>query len=677
MDVDKFYREAGISEDMPKLKLAIRGTDAEGSTGQQFYGPTTIYALSPVTDTINLPYGSWQLAAIPQQGWPTTLPNIWLIRGISLLTAILLVTLILVESINQSKKNRLKEELKSANYRFTSVLDSMNAVVHVSDMETHEILYANPKAIETFGEGLVGCKCWQRFQKNRTTACDFCSNHNLIEIMQDEDPTLTEDIQNSYTGTWFHCEAQAIPWDDNRIVRLEVATDITKIKHNEKLLSDAHKVLEKSAYFDQLTNLPNRRRFTHRFEEIVAHTNLEQEQLIICYLDLDGFKQVNDNYGHAVGDKFLKMIADRLHSTMREHDVLARWGGDEFALIIKVADMDEATSLLERILGKVSDSYVCDGNQVDISTSIGVAVYSSRDNDIDTLLRQADQAMYIAKQRGKQQFCFFDADKDRKIHALQAMVGDISRAIANEEMVLYYQPKLSLSQRRIYGVEVLVRWLHPEKGLLPPVEFLPYIRGTDTQTELDWWVIEKAINQALQWQRHHVNLGVSINVSPGTLQQEDFISRLIQVLDNRQLKKGRIELEILESDVADIEKIIHVIKNLKVFNISFALDDYGTGYSSLTYLRKLPVHTVKIDQSFVRDMLCDKNDLNIVEGVIGLARVFDREVIAEGVETMEHGVKLASMQCYNLQGYGIARPMPLAEFNNWLAQYQIPEEWMI
>jgi EAL domain-containing protein (putative c-di-GMP-specific phosphodiesterase class I) len=256
-------------------------------------------------------------------------------------------------------------------------------------------------------------------------------------------------------------------------------------------------------------------------------------------------------------------------------------------------------------------------------------------------------------------------------------VNEISRAISQHEMVLYYQPKLSLTDQRIYGVEVLIRWSHPQRGILPPVEFLPFIRGTETQIDLDWWVIQSAINQALQWQRHHVDLSVSINVSPQTLQQDDFIEKLIRVLDNRHLKPGRIEVEILESDVADIEKITQVIEKLHKFNINFALDDYGTGYSSLTYLRKLPVHTLKIDQSFVRDMLTDQDDLNIVEGVIGLARVFRREVIAEGVETIEHGVKLASLNCNNLQGYGIARPMPLAQFNDWLAKYQIPKQWVI
>jgi EAL domain-containing protein (putative c-di-GMP-specific phosphodiesterase class I) len=242
--------------------------------------------------------------------------------------------------------------------------------------------------------------------------------------------------------------------------------------------------------------------------------------------------------------------------------------------------------------------------------------------------------------------------------------------------VLYYQPKLSLERASVYGVEALIRWLHPEKGIVQPVDFLPQIRGSSVQIELDWWVIETAINQALQWQRHHVGLSVSINVSPATLQQDDFTVRLLKVLQHRQLKPGIIELEILESDVADINKIISVIEKLEQYNLSFALDDYGTGYSSLTYLRQLPVHTLKIDRSFVRDMLIDKDDLKIVEGVIGLAQVFDLEVIAEGVETLEHGIKLSQLGCSNLQGYGIARPMPLEQLNDWLARYQIPQQWL-
>jgi diguanylate cyclase (GGDEF)-like protein len=676
-DAEKFYQQAGLKDNNLKVQLAIKGRDAKGASGEHFFGDKNIYRLKPVSENINLPYGSWQVYAIPSSGWLTQSDNVWLLRSIHLLLALFIIAILTIASNNHQKQKHLKEDLKSSNYRFTSVLDGMNAVVFVTDMQNHEILYANPKALDTFGDRLLGDKCWQRFQADQNQACSFCVNDQLVDETGRINPPISKEIKSSFNGLWYKCETQAIHWDDGRIARLEVETDISELKRNEQLLSEAHKSLESSAYYDPLTDLPNRRMLTSHFHEVVAAQADSNNQLIICYLDLDGFKQVNDKYGHETGDRLLRMIASRLNSSLREKDTLARWGGDEFAILLTVRDMQEATELLNHILVRVTDSYSIKNLKLQVSASIGVAVYSETDKDIDTLLRQADQAMYSAKQQGKQQFCFFDADKDRKKYALQEQLKEVLQAISDNEMVLYYQPKLSLKEVKIYGVEVLIRWSHPSKGIIPPVEFLPYIRGTDAQIALDWWVIETAINQALQWQRHHVPLSVSINVSPMTLQQENFISQLLKVLQHRQLKPGIIELEILESDVADIDKIIDVIEKLKTFNLNFALDDYGTGYSSLTYLRKLPVDTLKIDQSFVRDMLVNKDDLNIVEGVIGLARVFDREVIAEGVETIEHGLKLASMGCTNLQGYGIARPMPLEQFNDWLSKYQIPDKWLI
>jgi diguanylate cyclase (GGDEF)-like protein len=677
IDADKFYQQAGLTELSMKLKVAIRGRDASGASGDPFYGDTDIYQVSPVTETINLPYGSWQLAAVPVDGWLTQSPNRWLIREISFLVALLLIMLIVLNSFNQIKQQALKQDLKKSNYRFTSVLDSMNAVVFVTDLQSDALLYANPKAEATFASQSSDSRYTQKIQYHLQQSSAICSRTELLDENGDPGPPRSGDFYDKRVDSWFHCEIHAIPWDDGRMARLEVATDISQIKKNEQLLNEAHKSLEMAANFDQLTGLPNRRMLNASFEEIVNSLEIDAQKLIICYLDLDGFKQVNDNLGHEVGDHLLRMVAQRLDSSLGDKYMVSRWGGDEFALLITVDDLSQASEILEHILSRVTEIYTYQDYQLEISASIGVAVYSDADSDVDTLLRQADQAMYAAKQQGKQQFCFFDADKDRKIFALQGKVNEISRAISENEMVLHYQPKLSLSEQRVYGVEVLIRWSHAQRGLLPPVEFLPFVHGTETQIQLDWWVIQNAISQALQWQRHHVDLNVSINVSPQTLQQDDFIERLIKFLNHQRLKPGRVELEILESDVADIEKITQVIQELDNFNISFALDDYGTGYSSLTYLRKLPVHTLKIDQSFVRDMLTDQEDLNIVQGVIGLARVFNRDVIAEGVETIEHGIKLASLNCNNLQGYGIARPMSLEQFNDWLAKYQIPQQWLI
>lgn len=677
MDVDRFYREAGLFDQSLDLLIAIKGRDAKGKDGELFFGPESIYQQSPVTETINLPYGSWQLAAIPRHGWLTRPPYLWQTRSVALITTLLLLSLIYVKVKSNSQRKLLTSDLKAANHRFTSVLDGMNAAVYVADMQDYEVLYANPKTLETFGQDIVGKKCWQTLQSGQTGPCDFCTNPQLIDENGSANPCFRNEMVNTVTGSWIHTEAQAIPWDDGHLVRLAVGTDISKMKENEALLHEAHKNLEAIAYYDPLTDLPNRRLLAEKFDQMVKLNQRTDNKLAICYLDLDGFKRINDQFGHKTGDELLIQVAYKLKNVLREGDTIARWGGDEFSLILTIDILGDLHEIMQRILSTVSGKYALDEANAFISASIGVAIYPQDETDLDSLLRQADQAMYTAKQKGKQQYCLFDSERDKQIHEVRNQLTRISKAISDNEMVLFYQPKISIGKATVYGVEALIRWDNPEGEMIYPLDFLPIIQRSEVQCQLDLWVISTAIQQAQLWHQKGIHLSVSVNVSPYSLQQEEFTEQLFKFLERHPIPENLLEMEILESDLADIDTITMVISKLKKSNICFALDDYGTGYSSLTYLRQLPVHTLKIDQSFVRDMLIDENDLNIVEGVIGLARAFKKEVIAEGVETIEHGVKLAAMGCTNLQGYGIARPMPLATLEDWLQHYQIPVDWRL
>lgn len=673
-DADLFYQEAGLHDPNLDIQIAIKGSNAKGTEGEQFFGPDWIYQASPVTQTINLPYGSWQLAAVPSNGWVTSSDHVWSIRLVAIVTLILLLSLISLKAKNAKQKQTLDTELKAANHRFTSVLDGMNAVVYVADMQNHEVLYANPKTKSTFGDDIVGKKCWQTLQRNQKGPCDFCTNPRLVNTDGHANPCISTESVNTVTDLWMHSETQAIPWDDGHLVRLEVATDITKIKENEALLHDAHKNLESIAYFDPLTNLPNRRLLTETFQQSIVRLD-RNEKLAICYLDLDGFKLINDRYGHNTGDDLLIQVSNKLKAILRDCDTIARWGGDEFCFILQIEELEILSEILERIMGTLSGKYTIDHHTVSISSSIGVAIYPQDETDLDALLRKADQAMYTAKQKGKKQFCLFDSERDKQAHELQNRQNTISDAIRNNEMVLYYQPQISVETEEICGVEALIRWIHPDGNIIPPLEFLPHIQRTEVQCQLDLWVFETAIKQVLKWREINVTPSISINISPYSLQQPVFIESIYSLLEKYTVEKDMISLEILESDLADIDTVNAVITGLIQKNLSFALDDYGTGYSSLTYLRQLPVDTLKIDQTFVRDMLIDENDLNIVEGVIGLAKAFNKYLVAEGVETVEHGCRLAEMGCSILQGYGIARPMPAKDLENWLQVYQIPKEW--
>jgi EAL domain-containing protein (putative c-di-GMP-specific phosphodiesterase class I) len=308
---------------------------------------------------------------------------------------------------------------------------------------------------------------------------------------------------------------------------------------------------------------------------------------------------------------------------------------------------------------------------------MGISIFPEDNSPPDTLLRHASQAMYQAKQEGKNTFHIYNIELDRQIHAHRVALNRIGQALENNEFELYFQPKVDMLKGEVFGAEALIRWQHPERGLLMPNEFLPLIENNEFANRLDEWVLERALQHIEQWQAQGLPLKVSINISARSLQSMDFISKLIAAFDRHPLaNRQHFELEILETEVLnDLEKTSAIIKACQNLGVQFALDDFGTGYSSLSYLRHLPIQTLKIDQSFVRDMLEDENDLAIVRSVIGLAASFKRYVIAEGVESLEHGIVLMSMGCYQIQGYVIAKPMPAADFVLWLQHWQMPIEW--
>ncbi len=282
-------------------------------------------------------------------------------------------------------------------------------------MQTHELLYANPKALDIFGKDIIGKKCWQTIQKGQTSPCVFCTNKYLVDNEGRPNPTFIWEQYNPYTKTWYQNEDQAILWDNGRLVRMGLAIDISQIKKSEAQLREAHKNLEAIAYFDPLTDLPNRRQFETLFKQTTSLLKRSEDKLAICYLDLDGFKTVNDKYGHDTGDELLIHVSSRIHQTLREEDTVARWGGDEFAFMLKIENADSCSFLLERLLQNISNKYELTSTLIEIGASIGVSIFPDDGRDLDTLLRQADQAMYSAKQKGKQQFSLYDSSaKDKK-----------------------------------------------------------------------------------------------------------------------------------------------------------------------------------------------------------------------------------------------------------------------
>jgi diguanylate cyclase (GGDEF)-like protein/PAS domain S-box-containing protein len=438
--------------------------------------------------------------------------------------------------------------------------------------------------------------------------------------------------------------------------------------------------LERQAHFDELTRLPNRARMSQMLGEAMAAAEREGYLLAVCYLDLDHFKPVNDRRGHAAGDRLLVELAQRLRGALRTSaswsDSAARLGGDEFVLLLRVSTIEEARLAVERVLRVISRPYYidADGDPVQVTASVGATLYPLDRSDADTLLRHADHAMYGAKQSGRNGYLFFDPEHSRRAEERVMAIGRVQEALDNHELVLHYQPKVDMRRGVVLGVEALLRWNHPQHGLIPPLQFLPLIEHTGLSARVGDWVLEQALDQLAHWQRMGLDLSVSVNVSARHLQEPDFVQRVAELLARHARPLGsRLELEVLETAaLADVAYTSQLLESCRHLGVRFSLDDFGTGYSTLTYLKRLPVDVLKIDRSFIHSMLEDRQDLAIVEGVMSLARTFGCGVVAEGVESPAQARLLIEMGCDVGQGQGIASPMPANEVYRWVKAYRGP-----
>ena len=449
-------------------------------------------------------------------------------------------------------------------------------------------------------------------------------------------------------------------------------SDITLLKKHQTQL-------EHIAHYDVLTKLPNRTLLADRLKQAIIQSKRHDQSVAVVFIDLDGFKEINDVNGHAMGDELLVALSLRMKATLRDGDTLSRFGGDEFVVVL--VDLEKESDfepILERLLKATSKTVIVGDTVLKVSASIGVTLYPRDKADEGQLIRHADQAMYIAKQRGKNCYHVFDTVSDDAINTKRENIQEISYALKNREFVLYYQPKVNMKSGKVIGMEALIRWQHPKRGLLPPIAFLPIIEDQTISIDLGEWVINEALTQITLWEQHGFSIPVSVNIDALQLQQQDFTLRLASILAKHpSINPNVLQLEVLETSAfGDIMGVSNIMTRCVELGVKFAIDDFGTGYSSLTYLRRLPADLIKIDQSFVRDMLEDTDDLAIVIGVVGLAASFNREVIAEGVETIAHGTALLKLGCELAQGYGIAKPMPADQVVKWSKNWKADPEWL-
>jgi diguanylate cyclase (GGDEF)-like protein len=418
------------------------------------------------------------------------------------------------------------------------------------------------------------------------------------------------------------------------------------------------------AHHDALTGLPNRTLLADRVGQAIARAHRSGGKLAVLFLDLDRFKNVNDSFGHAVGDMLLTAVSARLTASRREEDTVARLGGDEFIVSIPdVADAAEAESVAARILSDLAKPFTINGHQLHADVSIGIALYPRDGDTAETLMRNADTAMYHAKESGRGNYQFFSAQLTERVSRRLSTETNLRRALERGEFSVHYQPLMNLSSGRIDGAEALLRWPQQDDRLVSPVEFIPIAEETGLIVPLGEWVLLEACAQAQAWQALHPGLRIAVNLSARQFRQKNLIGMIEQVLGESRLHPSLLELELTEGMLMhNVEEATHILARLDEIGVRLAIDDFGTGYSSLSYLKRFPIHTLKIDRSFVRDISTDPDDAAIVTAIVAMARSLNLRVTAEGVETEEQAAFLRSLTCDQAQGFHFGRPMPSAEF---------------
>ena len=450
-----------------------------------------------------------------------------------------------------------------------------------------------------------------------------------------------------------------------------VYADITSLRHTQKRL-------EHLAHHDPLTGLPNRVLLADRIALALSQRRRYGGMFAVCFLDLDRFKPINDQLGHDAGDQILKAVSQRLKNAMRETDTVARLGGDEFALLLTdISSAEDLIAKLDSLLSTLAEPYPVAGTHATLSASLGYTLVPDDDDTPDALLRHADQAMYQAKLEGRNRIARFDIAQHRHLTHLRENQTRIAMAIRNGELCLHYQPKVDMRRGQVIGVEALVRWNHPERGILPPGQFIAAISEHRLLDELGDWVIACALAQMQQWASEGIHLRVSVNVAGQHLMRGSFFDSLrAQLTMHPGVQPSLLELEILETTALDdLAHVSYIINRCRTLGVEFAIDDFGTGYASLLYLKQLPARTLKIDRSFLRDLLDSSEGLEAFSGITGLGRAFRRDLVAEGVEDHGIGAVLLRLRCDIAQGYGIARPMPAEQLRTWLREFVPDPLW--
>jgi len=556
---------------------------------------------------------------------------------------------------------RTELERQALEQRFNALTQYANDIILLVNSEGR-IVEVNNRGIEAFGfsrEGLLGLDI-----SDLRPAREKELSIEQRQRLQQEGSLLFEAMFLRRDGSEFPVEVSARLIElDNEFYFQGILRDISERKKAEEQIQFL-------AHHDPLTSLPNRFLLQDRLSQCIARAHRNRDRVAILYLDFDRFKNINDSLGHSVGDEVLQAVAERLQTCIREGDTVARIGGDEFVLLLP--DLKEGECVVQvakKILDLGNKPYAIGNYQLRVTVSVGISVYPDDGTDVDSLLKNADAAMYHAKAAGRDSYYYYTQDMNARALDILQMENSLQSALDNQEFHLCYQPQVDLASGRIVGAEALLRWNHPEKGEIPPGRFIPVAEDRGLISPIGAWVIETACRQNRQWQQEGLRpVQVAVNISAQQLHHAEFSSHLQAVLEETGLSPSLLELELTESAVMqDAEQMIDLLNALKKLGLSLAIDDFGTGYSSLSYLKRFPIDRLKIDQSFIKDLTLRHEEEAITQAIIGMGRTLKMKAIAEGVETDEQLRFLKQAGCDEIQGFLFSKPLPAEEFAQLLA----------
>ena len=562
-----------------------------------------------------------------------------------------------------TERRRIEQELRDSESRYLDLLENANDLIQSTSPEG-KILYVNRAWREALGYTLEESQNLHIAQLIHSDSADHCflTFQELLDgktVGRLEATFVTKKGEKLLIEGSVNCRFE----NGQPVATRGIFRDITERKKAEARI-------ERLAYYDTLTDLPNRDLFYDRLEQELARARRHKHLVGVAFLDLDNFKSINDSLGHAQGDLLLKEVGQRLASSVRDSDTVSRFGGDEFAFLLPdLKTEDDAVTIAEKVLERFTPPFALRQIDVTVTPSLGLALFPRSGRDADTLLKNADAAMYQAKNRGRNTYQFFSDEMNAKALQRLLLSNDLRLALERDELFLEYQPQLDMAQNRLLGFEALLRWNHPESGLILPGKFIPLAEETGLILPIGRWVLKAACEQSLALENKLGPVTMSVNLSPKQFKEPNLVQTIQQTLAETGLNPCRLELELTESMLMDnAEETIETLRGLRALGIRLSIDDFGTGYSSLNYLKHFPIDRLKIDQSFISGVPENRDDAAITASVIALARSLNLQVLAEGVETKAQLDYLLENCCTDMQGFLCSPPLPVAALDSFIAQ---------